>query len=210
MSRTTQLLPRIAWPLIILTTVLLVVFGVIRSLDMFSTEAANDVFESRYQTHPIMSLVHLATGLLFLAFAPLQFWKKFRQRHLQLHRIMGRTLIGLALVSGVYAMALVIYLPVFGGIAAASASWFFGLLFLFGVGRGFYCARKRQIQQHREWMIRTMAIGLGVGVQRIYLMIMMTLGGHSFYDLFGPMLWLGFGTSLVLAEIWINLSRARR
>ena len=74
--------------------------------------------------------------------------------------------------------------------------------------RAWWCARNKKIAQHREWMIRALSIGLGVGTQRLILAIFI-VNGYGMSEGFGPALWLGFGLNMVVSEIWINLSRMK-
>ncbi len=104
-------------------------------------------------------------------------------------------------------MVSAVVLPAFGGLASESAAWFFGPLFIISILRGYWCARTKKITKHREWMIRTFAIGLAVGTQRIILAILIAVFGYGFAEGFGPALWLGFGINLMVAETWINVTR---
>ena len=49
----------------------------------------------------------------------------------------------------------------FGGATETAASIVFGFIFLFSLGKSFYHVKKKEIAIHREWMIRSFAIGLG-------------------------------------------------
>jgi uncharacterized membrane protein len=145
-------------------------------------------------------------SMTFVLLAPLQFSIKIRTRHRVLHRNLGRVLVACATLSGIYGIGCLIVLPVFGGLPSVTASWFFGSLFLWCIYAGFSNARKKRFKQHREWMIRLYAIGLGVGTQRLLVVLLQT-AGYDFYTVFGPALWLGFSINLLVAEIWINKTR---
>jgi uncharacterized membrane protein (DUF373 family) len=121
---------------------------------------------------------------------------------------MGRVLVVCALVSGIYGMVSLVVLPVFGGFPSATAGSLFGTIFLFCILRALWCARSQLIAAHREWMIRTLAIALGVATQRVF--IFMSTSDYHFEVIFGPALWLGFSINLLAAEIWINLSCTTR
>ncbi len=55
--------------------------------------ALDDLF-ARY---PILTLVHIVPGLLFMMLGPLQFSSTIRARHLRLHRLNGRNDLGISL-----------------------------------------------------------------------------------------------------------------
>ncbi len=200
---------KVGWFFIASLILLLIVFAVIRSLESYSGIAQQNLFELRYLEHPIVTALHMLSGILFISLAPLQFVKRLRIKRLNLHRQLGRVLVCCALVSGAYGLISTIVLPAFGGLPSEAAAWFFGPLFLFAILRAFWCARNKKITQHRQWMIRAFALGLGVGTQRIFLIILMISTGYSFEESFGPALWLGFGLNLLIAESWINATRSK-
>jgi uncharacterized membrane protein len=200
---------KVGWFFIASLILLLIVFAIKRSFDTYTGIAQENLFELRYLEHPIVTALHMLSGILFISLAPLQFVKRFRIKRLGLHRQLGRVLVCCALVSGTYGLISTIVLPAFGGLPSEAAAWFFGPLFLFAILRAFWCARNKKITQHRQWMIRSFALGLGVGTQRIFLIILMISTGYSFEESFGPALWLGFGLNLLIAESWINATRSK-
>jgi hypothetical protein len=200
----------IGWVVIGLVLVILFIFSVIRGLQLVNATPTDHPFELRYLQHPLVATLHMIFSMFFVLFAPLQFNTKFRSRNPSVHRWLGRALLVSALISATYGIAVAIIMPVFGGLAGTTASWFFGPLFIFCAIMAGLRARQKQFTAHREWVIRTFALGLGVGVQRIVLLIMMSVGGHSFYDSFGVALWIGFSLNLLIAETWINLTRAKK
>ena len=210
--------PRLGWPMIYFVTLVLVIFVIVRTLELLNGSALFDSgdfgpppeFNDRYYQHPLVTLIHMGTGILFILFAPLQFSTKFRAKHLKWHRWIGRVLMTAGLVAGVTGILAGVWLPAFGGFGTLLGAWFFGIAILVCFLRSFWCARQRMIQQHREWIIRAFAIGLGVGSQRILIFIFMPFGFAPFDEIFGPTLWLGTALNLVIAETWINLSRKKR
>ena len=59
-------------------------------------------------------------------------------------------------------------------------------------------------------MIRTFAIGLAVGTQRLLLVFFIASTDYSFTESFGPTLWLGFSINLLIGETWINLTKPKK
>jgi len=185
----------------------LVAFATFRSWDMFGGNSVGDPFAIRYLEHPVVSSLHMLFSIAFILFAPLQFNTKLRSKKPQLHRYLGRFLIFCALFSGIFGIAAIAVLPVFGGIASITASWIFGPVFLTCTLLAFTRARQKRFIEHREWIIRTFALGLGVGTQRLVLAYFQITQTAGFEEGFGPALWIGFTVNLIVAEIWINLSR---
>lgn len=208
--RTTNNKPiKTGWAIVLLLILILIVFAVKRSVDTYSGVSHEGIFELRYLEHPVITALHMFCGMAFIILAPLQFMQRIRSKRLGLHRKLGKFLVFCALVSGVYGMVSLVALPAFGGLASETAGWFFGPIFVFSILRAFWYVRNKMIAQHREWMIRAFALGLGVGTQRILLFLFLTLTGYGFEESFGPALWMGFSINLLVAEIWINLTRRK-
>ncbi|MEM7277205.1 MAG: DUF2306 domain-containing protein [Pseudomonadota bacterium] len=195
------------WIAVALILLTLIIFSIIRTLDTYGGSVAENVFEARYIQHPVITAIHMISGMAFVLLAPLQFISRIRTRHRKLHRLLGRVLIAAALISGVYGLVTVVVFPVYGGLAASSAGWFFGPIFLFCVMRGVWHARNKRFVPHREWMIRSFALGLGVGMQRILIGVFVASAQIPISESFGPSLWLGFAINLLIAELWITKTR---
>ncbi len=209
--------PRIVWPAIYFTILVLLVFALFRGLDIVSGQPLAEPegfgpppeFTNRYHDHPLMSMIHMITGIAFILFAPLQFSAKFRAKRLTLHRWIGRVLMPMGIISGVTGILAAVWLPGFGGFSTLIASWFFGIGIVICFLRSWWCARNRNIQAHREWIMRAFAIGLGVGTQRILIFIFMPFQMGTFNEIFAPLLWMGIAINLLIAETWINVTRKR-
>jgi uncharacterized membrane protein len=163
-------------------------------------------FNERYYTHPYLTLLHIVPGFLFMTLGPLQFMPAIRNRWLRFHRWCGRIFLVASLVGVLSALAFVPMLPVFGNFSARVAVVFGATLFLISIVKGYLHIRRFEIAQHREWMIRTFAIGLGIATFRVLLPVLM-LFGASFTEAWDTVVWLGFAVNLVVAEVWINVRR---
>lgn len=179
-----KLLRTAGWIGIALAIVSLIVFGVIRTLDMFGRPHPADAFGLRYVEHPVVALVHLGSGLLFVIFAPLQFIPQIRRRHLALHRMSGRILLVLGAFSGVFALAAAFVLPAFGGLATQLSTLVFGAIFLYSLGQAYRNIRQKRVAAHREWMIRAFALGLGAATIRALIGLSEVLAGLTIDEVF--------------------------
>lgn len=97
-------------------------------------------------------LPHGVLGAIALFIAPLQFSNRLRQRHLQLHRILGRFYVAGVAVSAPVA----IYIAIVQGpptllMAAVTQS----TAWILTTAIALYCVRNGNVQQHRQWMIRS-------------------------------------------------------
>jgi uncharacterized membrane protein len=119
---------------------------------------------------PVALLVFLhgfpAAVALFLGI--LQFSSRLRQRHLQVHRWMGRIYVGCVAVGAPVAVVVAAKLPV-PTLLLESVIQSFG--WLATTATALYCVRTGRIQQHREWMIRSYPFAMVFVVVRTILAI---------------------------------------
>src|ERR1700680_4907615 len=64
-----------------------------------------------FARHPILTLVHIVPGLLFMVLGPLQFSSTLRARHLRWHRLNGRIFVVCGLVIGISALVMSLGMP---------------------------------------------------------------------------------------------------
>jgi uncharacterized membrane protein len=171
----------------------------------------DDPYVRRYVLHPWQGALHVVPGVIYILGAPLQLSARFRRKHLVLHRRLGRVLLACGLVAATYAVVFGLSHP-FSGLSEASAaavfgSWFFACLVL-----AFRSIRQRDVAQHRRWMIRAFAVGIGIGTVRVWVGILGTIVAmHTGVAMTGPeassygyAFWLGFGTHVLIGEWWLR------
>jgi hypothetical protein len=71
--KTARVLNIVGWAAVILSVVILLVFGTIRLADMIRAQPDADAFAVRYTEHPVVALLHIVPGLMFLVLAPCSF-----------------------------------------------------------------------------------------------------------------------------------------
>jgi hypothetical protein len=84
--------------------------------------ATDDLFAH----YPILTLVHIVPGLLFMLLGPLQFSSTIRARHLRWHRLSGRIFVICGLVTGISSLVMSFGMPAIGGLNQAAATTLFG------------------------------------------------------------------------------------
>src|SRR6202521_6295747 len=104
--------------------------------------------------YPILTLVYIVPGLLFMLLGPLQFSSTIRARHLRWHRWSGRVFVVCGVVIGISALVMSFGMPAIGGLNQAAATTLFATFFLIALCKAFWHIRRREIVLHREWMIR--------------------------------------------------------
>lgn len=172
----------------------------------------DDDLAEKYVAHPWLAYGHIVPGMVYLLGAPFQLSRTFRSRHYALHRRLGRVLLGCALVSGVLSVVLGIVFA-WGRGAETSATVVFGSWFVVTLLLAFRAIRDGRVAQHRRWMVRAFAVGLGVATIRIWVGIFTgiqigLLGmGDATMPLratFGVAFWLGLSMHVVFAEWWLR------
>jgi uncharacterized membrane protein len=171
--------------------------------------ALDDLFAQ----YPILTLIHIVPGLLFMILGPLQFSSTIRARHLRWHRFSGRVFVICGLVIGISALVMSFGMPAIGGANQAAATTLFGTFFLFALCKAFWHVRRHEIALHREWMIRAFAVGLAVATIRPIIGLFFAtsrLSGLTPHEFFGIAFWIGFVLQLIAAEAWIQTTPARQ
>ena len=160
-----------------------------------------------FANHAVLTWIHISAGTLVLAFAVFQFVPRLRQRHLSVHRWTGRLVLLAAVPTAISGVTMQARSP-YGGVLAASAIFVAGILFVNALLRGYRAGRRRDVVHHREWMIRLLAVGLGVGTVRLVAMPLILLTGRRPLELVGVAFWLGFALPVLAGELWIRTTRA--
>ncbi len=196
-----------AWGVVFFLIAVVLVFAVIRVITD-SENLANGVipgegeFDRRYAQYPILAYAHIIPGVVYLVLAPFQVSRRFRNRHLDLHRKMGRVLVPTGILSGVVGVIFGFFFS-FGGFAEASASVVFGTWFVIALALAYSYIRAGDTVRHRRWMIRAFAIGLGVGTIRIWVGLFQGFGLLDEVTSFGVAFWLSWTLHVIAAEIWL-------
>ncbi|HTT18035.1 MAG TPA: DUF2306 domain-containing protein [Candidatus Sulfotelmatobacter sp.] len=110
-------------------------------------------------------LTHITGGMVALLTGPFQFWTGFRMRYANLHRWTGRIFLGGVAVGsvGAYRMAI-----------STTFGWAFGFALLglatawfTSAAMALYAILRRQIQVHKEWMVRTYVVTFAFVIFRV-------------------------------------------
>ena len=163
----------------------------------------------KFSEFPLIVNSHVIFGAVYLLMAPLQFSKKIRLKSISFHRWSGRLLVSVGLVAGASALFLGIVIP-YSGTSEQLIIGFFGSLFLLSLILSYLNIRQKKIQQHREWMIRALALGLSIATMRLIFVPIIILSAPARQEI---EMWsiISFTIAFVLhcgfAEIWIHKTR---
>ena len=95
---------------------------------------------------------HTLAGMFALLIGPINFSSRLRLRHLQLHRVIGRTYAIAVFIGSFTGIALAAGRPGLPGTSMQAATW------MVCTTAAVITARNRQIAQHRQWMARSYAV----------------------------------------------------
>ena len=162
---------------------------------------------ARYNAVPYATLLHVIPGMAFLLLAPLQLVPRLRRRSIGIHRRMGNLLLGLAVPFAATGFYLSIRDPFFG-MVGASASGLAAVWFVYCGVRAYAAIRRRDIGDHRVWMLRALAMAYAIAVIRTISLIAFALVPMRPRTIGGLVFWVGFLLSALAAEWWIYRSAA--
>lgn len=163
-------------------------------------------FDAGYARQVALTLLHVLPAFLFVTLGPFQFITKVRNKYRAFHRWSGRVYVLASALLGISALILSLVVG-FGGLIETVAVLFYTVIFLISLAFAVYRISLRQVAAHREWMIRVFSLGLSVVTMRLIFVMFKAFIHHEQSTFFGITLWLAFSLHLVLAEIWINITR---
>src|SRR5580658_3360522 len=105
---------------------------------------------------------HTLAGIFALLIGPINFSSRIRQRHLQLHRILGRIYVISVFVGSFTGIALAAGRPGLPGTSMQAVAW------MVCTTAAFITARNRQFTQHRQWMARSYAVTFTFVSSRVF------------------------------------------
>ncbi len=203
---------RWVWAGVVFLAVIGIAAATRRALVLFWPEQFGGKFppaaamDAGFARHMALTLVHIFPAAVFMILAPLQFIPTIRAKHLSFHRWSGRLLFASGLVIGLSALVMS-YTMNIGGANETAATTLFAILFLFCLIKAYRHIRRKEVAQHREWVIRMFGIGLGVATTRPIVGMFFAFRKLTPHEFFGIAFWLGFTTTLLAAEAWIDYTR---
>lgn len=126
---------------------------------------------ARFFASPLPVVLHVVGVTVYAILGAFQLAPGFRRRRLGWHRAAGRLVVGSGLVaalSGLW-MAQFYQLPEHDGLLLYGFRLLFGSLMAIAIVLGVAAIRRRNLAQHRAWMMRGYALGLGAGTQALIL-----------------------------------------
>ena len=161
----------------------------------------DDVFAS----HSALTLAHIIPAILFVLIAPFAVFSRFA-------RLVWpeRILFPLGAIVGFTAYAMTAYS--IGGWTERVAIYLFDTLFLFCLSRAFAHRQRGEPELKRRWLLRSIAILLGIATARPVMGIFFATSRLTHLQpsqFFGIAMWVGFSVNLLVFELWIRSADRR-
>jgi uncharacterized membrane protein len=136
----------------------------------------------------------------------LQLIPRVRATHPRLHRVLGRIALACSvplIVTGwIFAFRFT-----YTGFAEQVPTVTFSLIYVWLVAMAVRSIRNGDVGRHREWMIRAFAMMMGISGTRVWFYLFLKATDYPSTEFFASIFWLGMGVNLLIAEIWINVTR---
>ena len=167
----------------------------------------HEELQKTFAAHPIGLYVHIVPSLLAMITGPFQFHAGLRNRHVKLHRWLGRIYLFGVLFGGLGGLYMSLFS--FAGPVARSGFGILAVVWLFTGYRAFADIRQGRVDTHREWMIRNYALTLAAVTLRIYTRSFIGIG-YLAPDFHHINAWICWVPNLIVAEWIIRRSRIKR
>ena len=162
---------------------------------------------ARFFNSPAPVIIHVISVSLFCVFGAFQFVPSLRIRN-KWHRTMGRILLPFGFfsaLSGLW-MAQLYALPVGDGTVLYIERLIFGVAMVAALSLGYIAIHRRDYVNHRAWMMRGYAVGLGAGTQVVTNVPWMLLIGTPDLNTRAVLMGAGWVINLAVVE-WFIRSR---
>jgi uncharacterized membrane protein len=161
-----------------------------------------------YMLHTTGLLMHIVGAMLAVILGPFQFLPRSRSRRfLNVHRWLGRTYLIAVLVGGLGGLYMA---PLsYGGLTTHLGFASLGILWLVSGWKAYRHIRHKEIESHREWMMRNYALTFAGVMLRVWMPLSGAVG-LEFLPSYLVVAWLCWVPNLLVAEWMIRRRRAGR
>jgi len=146
---------------------------------------------------------HILFGGVALLTGWSQFSKTWRAKYVPVHRLIGKIYLVAVLLSGTAGLYISFFAT--GGMISSLGFGSLAAAWLFTSAQAYRSIRKKEINQHEQWMIRSYALTFAAVMLRIYLPSFQ-IAGIDFIAAYQIIAWLCWVPNLFMAE-WIVRTR---
>ena len=160
--------------------------------------------DALFSAHAALTWAHILCAVVYVLLLPFVFWTRTRGS-----RMLMSAFFALGFLVGATAYAMTVS-PAVGGWLERSAVLLFNTLFVVSLVRTLAWSRRHNEVEKRRWLLRAVAILLGIGTTRPVMGIFFAtarathLTPHQF---FGVAFWIGFSINTLAMELWLRRHR---
>ena len=164
------------------------------------------VADAKFRAAPFLFIVHALSGGAALIAGSLQFNRTLLNKNRQLHRLSGRIYVYAIWIASVSALWNAIFFDV--TIPVKILFGILAVLWFTATTIAYLRIRKRNIREHREWMIRSFSLSFFFVTFSFW--VPGLTGTNLLYEIAYPLaVFLSWSLNLAVAKLWIRLSRNR-
>lgn len=159
--------PEIFAPLALIALCLIPTAAGVHRLLQLAVLAAPGADSARFVAAPLPLVLHILSALLFGLLGAVQFSRTVRRRRPHLHRLGGRVMVTSGLLAAASALWMTRFYAAapFDGAALHAIRLLAAAAMALCVCLGVAAVLRKNLRQHRAWMMRGYALGLGAGTQ---------------------------------------------
>ena len=169
-------------------------------IGLLSTKAPELLISSSYS---LLFTVHIITGGIALTIGWMQFIKKWRNAHKDLHKLIGKIYLISILISSLSSIYIALFAT--GGIISTLGFICLAIVWLIAGGMAYLAILKRKIAKHKNWMIRSYALTWAAVTLRLQLPIFgLIFGFQNFENYYQAVAWTCWIPNLLVVNYFIS------
>ena len=152
-------------------------------------------------------LIHIAGGLIALLSGPVQLWLGLHNVKMHVHRSLGLLYMAGVTIGSIGAIGLALQTD--GGLIFGSGLFFLAVAWISTTSLAYVAIRRRLVNQHREWTIRSYVVTFAFVTFRVG-QVAMVGSGLPLVTVIGIMAWACWAVPLLVTELFIQGRKLRK
>jgi hypothetical protein len=197
------------WTALLLLCAIAAIVAVRRIVTLIQPPAVQRIpqmaaLDTSFTSRKALTLSHIVPALIFVVLLPAWFSRRVRV-HVAAHRRITYALFLLGAIVGITAIPLSTH-PI-GGLNEAAAAILYDALFLFSLARAWILFRRNDHALHRAWMMRAVAVLLGIATTRPVMGVFFATQSVTHLQpqqFFGIAFWIGFTVTYIAGEAYLR------
>jgi uncharacterized membrane protein len=152
--------------------------------------------------------IHVSTGLVALAVGIVQIWLGLTGQTSKLHRTLGKLYVAVIAISSIAGAYMALTIP--EGVVYQTGLLMLSIVWFTCTAMAVFAIRKRNIRQHKEWMLRSYTVTFAFVVFRLVSDVVVAQTGISADDIGTIMAWACWAVPLLVLEVGMQLRAMTR